>query len=161
MINRFVLILNEAVVILVCLTPGAEAMDRYYCAVDDGQLKLSIEAAFKEEPGWPLGNLRGVMVFKPGQGVSGEDRTVTGAVRLAMADMVQSRRDDRSFQIRTSSTSGDGGEIMSVDIVLKASMQGEDINRFAGSYAVTVRPQGNTHPAAAVERDGALNCKRF
>ncbi|MCE6075513.1 hypothetical protein [Agrobacterium vitis] len=158
MINRFTLILNEAVVIWGCLTAGAAAMDRYYCAVDDAQLKLSIEAAFKEEPSWPLANLRGVMVFKPGQGA---DRTVTGAVRLAMADMVQARRDDRSFQLRTSSTSGDGGESMSVDIVLNASMQGEDINRFAGSYAVMVRPQGNTNPAAAVERDGALNCKRF
>ncbi|BCH61828.1 hypothetical protein RvVAR0630_44520 [Agrobacterium vitis] len=161
MINRFVLILNEALVIFACLTPGAEAMDRYYCAVDDVQLKLSIEAAFKEEPGWPLGNLRGVMVFKPGQSVPGEGRTVTGAVRLAMADSVQSRHDDRSFQLRTSSTSGEDGDIMIVDILLNASMQGEDINRFAGNYAVTVRPQGNTHPAAAVERDGALNCKRF
>ncbi|MUZ71599.1 hypothetical protein GOZ90_02805 [Agrobacterium vitis] len=161
MINRFVVILNEAMVILACLATGAEAMDRYYCVVDDGQLKLSIEAAFKEEPGWPLGSLRGIIVFKPGQGAPGEDRTVTGAVRLTMADMVLSRREDRSFQLRTSSTSGDDGKIMIVDILLKASMQGEDINRFAGGYTVNVRPQDKTKAAAAVERDGALDCKRF
>ncbi|WP_429932338.1 hypothetical protein [Agrobacterium vitis] len=161
MINRFALILTETMMILAGLTVGAEAMDRYYCAVDDAKLKLSIEAAFKEGAGWPLGSLRGVVVFKPGKGAPGEDKTVSGAVRLAMTDIALSKREDRSIQLRTSSLSGDVGKIMVVDMLLNASMQGSDINRFAGTYAVTVRPQGKTNPATSVQWDGALTCRRF
>lgn len=171
MVSRVALTVYLTLAISASLTAGAEAMDRFYCVVDDAQLKLTIEAGFIEEPGWPLGNLRGVVVFKPGHGAAGlgttgqgtkaQARTVKGAVRLAMPDMVLAKRDNRNFQLRTSSTSGADEEAMDVTMLFNASMVGDDINRFAGTYAVTVRPQGNANPAAAVEQDGLLSCKRF
>ncbi|MBB4008828.1 hypothetical protein [Allorhizobium taibaishanense] len=160
MADRLVSRINCCLVFFIASTGWVEAMDRYYCAVDDAQLKLSVEASFKEEPRWPLASLRGVVVFKP-EAPLVQKRSVKGAVRLELNDVTQSRHENGRFQLRTSSVSGVDQDETSIDIVFDVKMIGNDINRFAGTYDVTVRPKGNDNAAAAVERDGVLNCKRF
>lgn len=160
MAGRLVSRINVCLVIFTASAGCVEAMDRYYCAGDDAQLKLSVEASLKEEPGWPLGGLRGVVVFKPDAPLV-QQRSVVGAIRLEPAGVIQARRDDGHFRLQTSSVSGVDQDETSIDIVFDAKMVGNDINRFSGTYDVTVRPKDNLDAAAAVERDGALNCKRF
>ncbi|MBB4952410.1 hypothetical protein H4S14_000452 [Agrobacterium vitis] len=136
------------------------AMDRYYCAVDDSQLKLSIEAGFKEQSGWPLAHLRGIVVFKTEQG-GGTGKTVQGVLMLDLDHIVQYWRDGRRMMIRASSRSGTGNDATDVDVLLDSKMVAGDINRFAGDYSIIVRPKGNHDPAFALTRDGKVSCSRF
>jgi hypothetical protein len=148
------IILTFLVIITSAVT--GHAMDRYYCAADDSQLKLSVDAGFEEQPGWPLGHLRGIVIFKPGQG-----KTLQGTLMLGSRDVVQYWRDGKSMMLRTSSKSGSGLTATDVDVVLDSKMVSGNINRFKGGYKVIVRPLGKSDPSLALTREGGVSCSRF
>lgn len=148
------------VLIVAAYSMRCHAMDRYYCAVDDDQLKMSVETGFKEQPGWPLNHLRAVVVFKP-EDAAVQSKTLTGTLMLGASDIVQYWRDGQRMMIRTASKSGKGPMATDVDVLVETRVANKDINRFAGSYTITVRPSGNADPSLEVVRQGPIRCSRF
>ncbi|WP_027487264.1 hypothetical protein [Allorhizobium undicola] len=132
----------------------ALALDRYYCAVDDARLKLVVEAAFREDPGWPLAHMRGIVLFKPGRG-----QRLEGQVDIAAANVKQYWRDGETLRLYTSTPSGEGQDALTIGLKLESSVTADDLNRFQGTYAVSVRQSGQT--AKPVEVTGPLTCSRF
>ncbi|OLP46105.1 hypothetical protein [Rhizobium oryziradicis] len=143
-------------IMLMASAETSYAMDRYYCAVDDAQLKLSVEGGFEEGPDWPLKTLRGIVVFKPGQG-----KTLEGILKIGEDDVVQSRRDDTSMMIETSSESGVNTTATHVELTLDTKQEKGDINHFLGNYKIVVRPLGENDPSSSVTRVGKVSCARL
>lgn len=134
----------------------SSAMDRYYCTVDDEQLKLSLETGFKEMSGWPLSHLRAIVIFKPRAG-----KTVTGTLMIGSSNIIQYWRDGQSMMLRTVSRSGAGADTTDVDVIVDSRSVNKDINHFVGHYTVLVRPLGKDDPSLSVTLNGPLTCDRF
>jgi hypothetical protein len=132
------------------------AVDRYYCAADDSQLKMSIETGFEESPEWPLSNMRGIVVFKPGQG-----KTLEGILKIGADDVVQYLRDGQSMMIRTSSETGVDKAATHVDLTVDTKQETGNINHFIGNYKIVVRPLGKKDPSLALTRKGKVACARL
>lgn len=142
--------------ILLASTATSHAMDRYYCAVDDAQLKLSVVSGFEEGPDWPLRTLRGIVIFKPGQG-----KTLEGTLKIDEDDVVQSKREDTSMRIESSSDSGVDTTATHVQLTLDTKQEKGDINHFLGTYKIVVQPLGENGAASALTRVGKLSCARL
>lgn len=142
--------------ILLASSATCHAMDRYYCAVDNAQLKMSIESTFEEGPTWPLSTLHGIVVFKPGQG-----KTLEGILKVGPDDVVQSKRDDASMRIETSSETGVDATATQVQLTLDTRQVKSNLNHFVGTYKIVVQPLGNNDASSALTRAGKISCARF
>ncbi|MDQ0454956.1 hypothetical protein [Rhizobium paknamense] len=134
----------------------AHALDRYYCAVDDPLVKLVVEMAFREDAGWPLAYLRGVIVFKPGT-----KQTLEGQLSLAGGDVKQYWRDGETLRLYTSSRSGTNEDVSLVSLLLESHVTPDDINVFRGGYTISVQPPVLGPGQKPVQQKGSLTCNRF
>lgn len=125
------------------------AAERYYCAVDDANIKLSIDAGFVDAPGRKLNHFRGALIAKSAQ--------VPDDFRKLMLDSSQlsenwSFGDD--LRLAIVAYNGNGDNAASAELVVLASGKG-NAAPMQGSYTLTFGTPDNAKP---VKLTGRLTC---
>lgn len=129
-------------------TPGMAA-DRYYCAADDANIKLSLDSGFSDEPGHKLNHFRGALIGKSTQ-VPADFRTLM----LDSSQLTQNWAYDGELRLAIVAVNGNGDAADSAELTIIAAGKDETAP-MPGSYVLTFATPDN---AQAMQLTGRLTC---
>lgn len=129
-------------------TPGMAA-DRYYCAADDANIKLSIDTGFSDAPGHKLNHFRGALIGKSAQ-VPADFRTLM----LDSSQLTQNWAYEGDLRLAIVAENGNGDAADSAELTIIAAGKDETAP-MPGSYVLTFATPDN---AQATQLKGRLSC---
>lgn len=129
-------------------TPSLAA-ERYYCAADDANIKLSIDSGFVDAPGRKLNHFRGVLAAKSPQ-VPADFRKLI----LDSSELTQNWSYGDDLRLAIVAYNGNGDTAASAEMVIVASGKGDTVP-MPGSYTLTFATPDGTKP---VKLSGRLTC---
>jgi hypothetical protein len=129
-------------------TPSLAA-DRYYCAVDDANIKLSIDTGFSDEAGHKLNHFRGALIGKSTQ-IPADFRTLM----LESSQLTQNWAYDGDLRLSITALNGNGDAASSAELIIMASGK-DEAAPMPGSYTLTFAAPDNAQP---IKFAGRLTC---
>lgn len=132
----------------------ASAADRFYCAVDDGAVKLSVESGFLNTEGQELNHFRGIVAFNQDKGP-----TPVVEARLTSAMLSQHWMDGEEMRLRAYFKTGPDNAAASLDLMIETKRTKRGSGRFEGNYTAVMQAASSTRsPPPPVTRNGKLLC---
>ncbi|MCM2472946.1 hypothetical protein HGO38_05580 [Rhizobium sp. CG5] len=132
----------------------AHAADRFYCAVDDGAMKLSVESGFLLGEGQELNHFRGIVAFNQDKGP-----TPVAEARLTSAMLTQHWMDGDEMRLRVYYKSERDKSAASLDLTIETKRTKRGSGRFEGNYTAVMQADGSASNAPPpVTRNGRLLC---
>jgi len=132
----------------VAATPSLAA-DRYYCAADDTNLKLSVDTGFADAPGHKLNHFRGALIGKSAQ-IPADFRTMM----LDSSQLTQNWAHDGDLRLFITALNGNGDAARSAELIITASGKDETAP-MPGSYVLSFATPDDTQGTAI---KGHLTC---
>lgn len=132
----------------------ASAADRFYCAVDDGAIKLSIESGFLTTNGQELNHFRGIVAFNQDKGP-----TPVVEARLTSAMLSQHWMDGEEMRLRVYFKTDPVKSAASLDLMIETKRTKRGSGRFEGNYTAVMQAGVSASNAPPpVTRNGKLLC---
>jgi len=127
----------------------AYSADRLYCAVDDGNIKLSLDSGFEETVAHKLNHFRGALVSKPADVPEGFRQLM-----LDSSQLIHNWIYDNDLRLEVYAQADEEDAAHNFDLVVMASGKG-GATPMQGSYVLTFNTPARPQP---LQFKGRLTC---
>lgn len=125
------------------------AANRFYCAADDANIKLSLDVGFSDDPGQKLDHFRGALISKSAEVPAGFK-----ALMLDSGQLTQTWSHDGDLRLAIAALGASGDAAKSFDLVVMAK-GGNEAAPMSGSYELAFDMPNRTQP---LQLTGRLTC---